>query len=82
MVAGLADSRTPQNPTASYVAPREHQPNIKDMSVRDLVVALERYDFECQGGPMRNYVEWRELQRRLGVEPHPLPSEKESAALE
>jgi hypothetical protein len=58
------------------------QPNVKDMSVRDLVEAVGRYGFECQGGPMRNCVEWRELQRRLGVEPHPLPSEKESAALE
>jgi hypothetical protein len=54
----------------------------QDMSLRDLVEAVSRYDFECQGGPMRNCVERRELQKRVGVEPHTLPSEKESAALE
>jgi hypothetical protein len=41
------------------------------MSLRDLVEALERYGFQCQGGSMRNCVEWRELRDRLG---HPSPS--------
>jgi hypothetical protein len=57
-------------------------PDDNSQKIHDLIAAIKRYDFECQGGPLRNCVQWRELQRLLGVEPDPLPSERQRAALE
>jgi hypothetical protein len=47
-----------------------NQRDISALSIPELIDSLERYDFECQGGPLSNVVDWRELRARLG---HPSP---------
>jgi hypothetical protein len=37
------------------------------MKTAELCNGLERYEFECPGGPLKNTVEWIELRRRLGA---------------
>jgi hypothetical protein len=49
---------------------RSNQRDISALGIAELIDSLERYDFECQGGPLSNVVDWRELRARLG---HPSP---------
>lgn len=38
----------------------------RDITVQALIDQLENYyDFQCEGGPLRNCVEWRQLKARI-----------------
>jgi len=42
-------------------------PDPLKMTSAELFDRLEKYEFECPGGPLRNAVEWIELRRRFGA---------------
>ena len=45
------------------------------LSLADLIDTVERYAFECQGGPISHTVEWRELRLRLGHASPPIQAD-------
>jgi len=39
----------------------------------DLIDEIDSQDYQALPGPLRNYAAWRELRRRLGHPPPPIP---------
>jgi hypothetical protein len=42
-------------------------PDLATMTNQELCHRLEKYDFYCKGGPLRNCLHWKELCRRVGA---------------
>ena len=46
------------------------------MTTKDIIDRLENdYRFECEGGPLKNCVEWQELRRRVLASIPPVEAE-------
>lgn len=44
--------------------PQQEKDRLERLSISDLITVIEGADFECEGGPLSNFIEWMELKAR------------------
>jgi hypothetical protein len=45
--------------------PQSERIRLESMSLPALIAAIERADFQCEGGPLKNFTCWLELKVRV-----------------